>query len=896
MTVRRQIKWAWIGMMLLSAVLLVSCQKKQTPEWASGTSVEVPRAVLRPAGKLVSFGTAGEEEHALDCRYSPDGRYLAVLGRFHVLLWDVSAGRTLKSLRFPDRLVGTYSGLLWARDGRSLFVSVTSSRVRAESDRILRINTADPDSIVLETAFVFREKRKRRPIIPNQLAFAPDGKQLLAVLSGRNELVQIDLERQKITRRLPVGKFPYGLIADGERAYVSNWGGRTPRPGEPTALAGWNSVRGNEEIVAEPRTGGAASGTVSIVGLEDWRVEAEIPVGLHPAEMALLKGKNLLFVANGNSDDVSVVDLKNLRETGRIPVSLSGELAGSSSPAGLALSSDGKKLFVSAGMLNAVAVFDLDEALAGEIPWSRAEMEGLIPTGAYPAGLAVSPGDSVLAVADLEGLLARATTEDPDDPRFQLFHARGNRPTSTAGKYNAHRQFGYFSLIPIPDAPVLRQMTAAVLENQRAQRAAENLQRTLKPPRPGRRPVPVPERVGEPSVFEHVLYIIKENRTYDQVLGDMAEGDGDSSLTVFGEKVTPNHHKLAREFALLDRYFVNGKCSAEGHPWSAAGYVTDYVERHVRGWFRGYYHVILDAMVTPRYGYIWDAALAAGLTFRNYGEAMECIPEDPSLTWSDFYRAFRENAPILRFRNEGTIRAAVEHAAPGFPAYDHHKIPDVLRARAFLQELKKFEETGEMPRFMIMILPADHTAGVRPGFPTPRAAAADNDLALGMIVEAISKSKFWKNTVIFVTEDDSQDGWDHVSAYRTVGFVISAYSRLQKTIHTHYDQLSMLHTMQQILGLKPLNLLVLSAPLMRDCFTDKPDLRPYGHVTNRVPLDELNPRKQALSGKARYWAEVAETQLTLDLDNEANDDILNRMIWYACKGYDTPYPEAFAEE
>jgi hypothetical protein len=237
----------------------------------------------------------------------------------------------------------------------------------------------------------------------------------------------------------------------------------------------------------------------------------------------------------------------------------------------------------------------------------------------------------------------------------------------------------------------------------------------------------------------------------------------------------------------------------------------------------------------------------------------------------------------------------VENMSPTYPGYDHHKIPDVLRARAFIQELHAYEKNGGFPNFMIMILPADHTTGVRPDYPTPRAMVADNDLAFGQIVEALSKSKFWKNTVIFVTEDDSQSGWDHVSAYRTTGFVLSAYSRLRKTVSTHYDQLSMIHTMQQILGLPPLNYLVLAAPLMRDCFTTVPDFAPYRAVPNQIPLNELNPRREALNGPARYWADLAVNRLTLNLDDENNDNILNHMIWYSVKGYSTPYPKEFRE-
>ncbi len=894
--VRRVSMVSWILLVLGLAGCSGLFQKSVVQKEKRGYAI--PYGLLDPAGKLIPYGTVDSEQHALDCQLSPDGSVLAVEGRNNLVLIDAKTGRVLQTLHLAGREPSTYSGLTWSPDGKQIFWSTSGDKKGGSVDRIRVAEKGSDGQFSFREWFQFPRPKGGKRVIPNQITFSQDGKTLLVALSGKNQLGAVDLQSKSL-RTLDVGKFPYGVAVAGNRAYVTNWAGRVPRKDDYTVSSGWNSPFKNERIVGDAKTGASASGTISVVDLASWRVVAEIAVGLHPNAILASRDGSRLFVANANDDNVSVIDTKTNRVVETIPILLEGGLPQGTSPDALALSPDGKTLYVAASAMNAVAVVKLGEKAAptAGTTEARSRVAGFIPTGAFPGGLAVSPNGKTLFVANIEGIFSRATTQDPTDAHFFLFHpnSRGKKP-SAAGNFNAHRELGYVSMISVPNAKKLAAYTARAEASIGYQLAVKNMKNTLQPPRQGVKPVPVPERVGEPSVFKHVLYIIKENRSYDQVLGDMPEGNGDSTLTVFGEKVTPNEHKLAREFLLLDNFYVDGKCSGEGHPWADAGFVTDYVERHVRAWFRGYYHIILDAMVAPKTGYIWNSVLLHGKSFRNYGETLGCEPENnKNVSWSDFYKAYTNNQDTPPFKNLGTIRAMVENASPIFPGYDHHKIPDVLRARAFIRELHQYEKNGGFPNFMIMILPADHTTGVRPDYPTPRAMVADNDLALGQIIEALSKSKFWKNTAVFVTEDDSQNGWDHVSAYRTTGFVFSAYSRLRKTVHTHYDQLSMIHTMQQILGLPPLNYLVLAAPIMRDCFSSTPDLTPYKAVSNRIPLNELNPRREALNGKARYWADLAVNRLTLELDDDNNDDMLNHMIWYSVKGYNTPYPTAFGE-
>ncbi|HDO26647.1 MAG TPA: phosphoesterase, partial [Bacteroidetes bacterium] len=453
---------------------------------------------------------------------------------------------------------------------------------------------------------------------------------------------------------------------------------------------------------------------------------------------------------------------------------------------------------------------------------------------------------------------------------------------------NTHRMLASLSIIPVPDSGQLKSYTERVKNNNRQERLA--LLKLL--PRKGVKAVPLPERIGEPSLFQHVIYIIKENRTYDQVLGDVSKGNGDTTLCTFGQQVTPNTHKLVNQYVLLDNYKASGKCSAEGHLWTDASIVTDYIEKNVRAWFRSYTHVLYDAMAYPKTGFLWDNALDHGKSVRIYGEA--AVPHwNDGKTWLDIYRDFIKGKPF-RFNNTTTIDRVRGILSPSFPGYDSHNVPDVLRAKAFIEELKAFEkmEGDAFPALTIMALPDDHTAGTSSKHPTPRAMVADNDYALGQIVEAVSKSKFWKNTVIFVTEDDSQQGWDHVSAYRTVCMVISPYTKKAAVISTDYNQTSMIRTMEQILGLPPMNIEDATAKPMFDLFTNQADFTPYVALKNQIPLDEMNPSPSALKGKEKDYARASEMMAQQGID-AGDDDLFNRIIWSSVKK-GKPYPEKFA--
>lgn len=633
------------------------------------------------------------------------------------------------------------------------------------------------------------------------------------------------------------------------------------------------------KVYINPVTGATSEGTVTVLDAENGNVLKHIPVGLHPNDIISSPNHRFVYVANGNSDNISVIDSKTLTVVETIPVKLQelGDGDVGDSPNALAISAEGSTLYVSNGLDNAIAVINLGEK-SSPSGKGKSTISGFIPTEAYPGGLEIV--DDKIVVANMEGEGARVNSREIDNPARDKGEAEG-------GAYNSHKEKATVSIIPLPDEAMLAKYTQRVKVLNLSFRTALS---RLKP-RKNIAPRPMPERIGELSVFKHVLYIIKENRTYDQVLGDMPEGNGMKSLCIFGEKVTPNEHKLARDFLLLDNYHVSGKSSAEGHQWADAGMITDYVEKNVAGWFRSYPHVQDDALVYDVNGFIWTNAQEHGKSVRIYGEA--CSPVYQKSNWLSLYRDYQKGEPFI-FHNTSTVSSVRPILAPGFPAGVDVTITDQYRADAFIKELNDYEHKpgDQLPQLMVMALGNDHTVGTKPGYPTPNAMMADNDLALGKIVEALSKSRFWASTVIFVTEDDSQAGWDHISAYRTTGFVISPYSRLKKTVHTNYNQTCMLRSMEQILGIPPMNIIDGTALPMFDCFTDSPSFINYKYAPNTVPLDEMNENQASLKGKALYYAKIS-SKPEYDVIDHGDDDLMNRVLWYYGKG-NVPYPWRFA--
>ena len=527
-----------------------------------------------------------------------------------------------------------------------------------------------------------------------------------------------------------------------------------------------------------------------------------------------------------------------------------------SAPDALMLSADGKTLYVCNGGNNAVAVI----ALVG-----KPAVRGFVPTGWYP-GAVVGEGKH-LFVANIKGEGSR--TKNPKKEGW-----------------NSHEHRGTISKIELPDAAKLKEYTAQVLADSRVPQilAAYDKQRS------GLKPVPVPGRAGEPSVFEHVVYVIKENRTYDQVLGDLKEGNGDPKLCVYGEALTPNLHALAKQFVLLDNYYCNGVLSADGHSWAIEGNATDHLERQFGGFTRSYTFGD-DPLAYSSSGFLWDKVLLRGLSFRNYGEYNDTKINPAKASFKEIFDDHVSGRGKIKFIDSIGIEPLRLYSAPGCPGWNM-KVPDQVRIDYFLKEFRAAEQKGDWQNLVILHLPQDHTSGTQANMPTPRAHVADNDLAVGRLVEAISRSKFWPKTCIFIIEDDPQDGWDHVDGHRSVCLVVSPYTKRGDVISQFYNQTSVLHTMERILGVSPMNQMDALAPVMTACFTDKADWTPYKARAAAVKLDELNPPKGKLKGKALYWAEKSQA-LDFTRPDEADEDTLNRILWFAAKG-EEEYPALYA--
>ncbi|MFM9031532.1 MAG: alkaline phosphatase family protein, partial [Opitutaceae bacterium] len=392
---------------------------------------------------------------------------------------------------------------------------------------------------------------------------------------------------------------------------------------------------------------------------------------------------------------------------------------------------------------------------------------------------------------------------------------------------------------------------------------------------------------------------IKENRTYDQVFGALGRGNGDPSLCVFGERITPNQHKLVREFVLLDNTYCAGILSADGHQWSTTAFATDYMEKSFAGFPRSYPDGMAedgaDALAYSPAGFIWDSARRRGVSVRNYGEFMI-----PAVTWRDgrkgtpdflaCYRTWRDRTGEAVFASKPALESIRPFSPTAYVGWEM-SVPDQARADFFLGELKEFEARGEFPGLTLICLPNDHTSGTKPGTPTPAACVADNDLAFGRIVEALSRSRFWPEMAILAIEDDPQAGWDHVSGYRTTAYCISPWTRRGAIVSTQYNTTSLLRTIGQILGLPPMNQFDASAAPMSDCFTDTPDFTPFTAVPANIPLDQMNPPAKAIADPVLRADAIASAGMNFREVDRAPEDALNRILWRAMKGPRVPYPE-----
>ena len=768
-----------------------------TPTGAQTEVSPYPFALaLTPDGKRVVAACTGADDQSL-----------------HLL--DAATGKSLAK----EPVKKSWLGLAISPDGKRVYLAGAGGKnvlvFRLENDRF-----APEEPISLRRP----DEPAKLDATPSGLAISADGKSLWAARILLNDVVRIDLASRTVAAAVPVGVHPYRpvLSPDGTLLAVANWG--------------------------------AAS--VSLVDAASGAVVATVKTADHPSDLLFSRDGRTLFVAQSNRNLVAAVDLAARSVARQISVALGPDGPGTpsadalpdgSTPNALALSPDGRTLYVANADDDAVAVVDV----GGDLHAARTK--GFIPSGWYPAALALSSDGKTLWVANAKGGWSWSNATGGPDPTKKA-DSKAWKKTRTIP--------GSVSRIDVPSAKALGALTTRAYANRR-------------PGARGALPVKasaaVPAAPGGASPIKHVVYVIRENRTYDQVLGDLPQGNGDPSLAIFGRDVTPNAHALGEEFVLLDNLYCDAEVSADGHNWSLGAYATDFVEKIWPPLYgsKGFSYVFEgdDATAFPTNGYIWDAAARAGLTLRNYGEFVGVGGE------------FEPTKPALSKGMEGALEGNTCAFYPGFDM----DVLDNARVDVFLKEFRGFVKTKELPRLLLMRLGNDHTAGTKKGERTPRAMVAENDVALGRLVEAISHSPFWKDTAIFVIEDDAQNGSDHVDAHRTVGFVISPWTRRKGFVDsTMYSTVSMLRTMELILGLPPLSQHDASATPMTNAFADAADGTPFTHLETKIPFYEMNPVGAPMQAQANAWDFTRE--------DAAPDLALNEAIWKSVRGADAEMP------
>lgn len=769
----------------------------------------------------------------VDLCFDAEKRLLAVLNWRGVEIYDPATGALLGEAKSRST---SYSGVAFRPGTREVWASEATRN--------------GPDSILIATlderGGVMKEERialKPHPV-PVGIAFSPDGARAYVAFSRNNTLAAIDAAKREIAKEVETGTAPFGVVLSetAGRIFVSNRGGRKWRPGDTEAPTSGG------RIIADPVTGSSVSGTVTVVDLKTMEAR-EVQTGLAPSGLRVSPDGQTVAVANAHSDSVTLIDARTLKTKAvQLPAWPKGTWG--SLPSHTAWSKDGKDLYVLLGGMNAVAVV------------RQGKLAGALPAGWFPSGIDID-GQGSLRVVSIKGT--------------------GNTAKGD-GTFNSRAYEGLLQTLPAPDQSALeaglREVKAANAPRFTRAGGVENLR-----------------ALG----IEHTFLIIKENRTYDQVFGAIGKGNGEPKLTMYGREVTPNHHALAERYVLLDNFYTTSSISFDGHQWLMMAFVSDYTQRAFAASPRGYAWDMSDALTVSPRGFFWQGA-PPQVSVRIYGEF--CLPgrwnpekdaaadiDARSLySWSEYWRLYKE----------GTWPSHVGCSAAGLPALkplmstrypqNDTALPDQIRAEEFVREFKEIEKTGQPANINVITLTADHTNGTRPGSPTPRAMVADNDLALGRMVEAISKSKFWPKSLILVVEDDAQDGLDHVDGHRTVALMIGPHVRRGEVDSNNYNQLSMIRTIQRIFRIPARTAWLQNARAMTSVFTPEADLKPYECLPARIKLDEMNPPLKALNGR-RLWAARESARMNWAEVDDIPSDTLNRILWWDAKGYDTPYPE-----
>jgi DNA-binding beta-propeller fold protein YncE len=811
----RGVRFAWV---IVGAALLCSqtSVRERVGRQPDGSFLLPTGWRILPGGTQIPLDTL-----PMSSALSPDRKFLLVLNGGYkppsISVLSLSPPREIARVPVADG----WLGLAFSPNGRMVYVG------GASKSRVFEFTFSPEGELKPSREFEVTPAAQRTPRdFIGDVAVSPDGRLIYAADLYHDMIVVINPQSGRVIERYQTGRLPYRILfhPDGKSFFVSSW----------------------------------ADGTVYLHDANNGRETGRIRLGPHTTDMALSDRKlpdednpprYRLFVAAANTNNVFVVGVsegKNMKVVETINVALTPRHPLGMTPSAVALSPDQTRLFVACSDANVLAVADISEA--------RSRPLGFIPTGWYPTAARVL-ADGRVMVLNGRGLASYANPEYPGP--------RGAKSDAQQPQYVANRQTGTMSLIdPLTDEALEKYTKTA--QSLSPYRDSDLDVRNLAGDSV------VYSKPGKPSPIEHVIYIVKENRSYDQVFGKIGKGNGEPSLTLFDEAAAPNHYKLAREFVLFDSFYVNADVSADGHNWATAGIAPDYTQKLWPNSYArrrdAYDYEGGEPANTPPAGYLWNNALAAGLSVRNYGYFVDNREKsgadgveisgvrDPAL------------APVTNTRYRG---------------FDLD-YPDVERARVFLEDLKQFETSGNMPRLLVMRLGNDHTNGTTPGKLAPLSMFADNDAALGMIVEGVSRSRFWAKTAIFVIEDDAQNGPDHVDSHRSVLLALSPYTRRGIVDSAMYNQSSVLRTMELILGMRPLTHFDAGARPLVAAFSSSPDPAPYAAEKPRVPLTERNLARTATAARS--------ARLNFHDADLIDDDELNDILWVAIKHTEPPPP------
>lgn len=763
----------------------------------TGVNATLPSGwTTTPAGRQLASG-----DMILSGQVSPDGKLFAFTNtgytRHQLHLVDLATEKEIAT--FP--VEQAWSGLAWAPDGKRIFVSSGAGYTGAA---VLVFDRWDKEGWHEVRGGYNLHLAERERTAVSSLVISPNGKVLYAVNNSDDHVYAIDVHSGRGLGRVKLGDHPFSavLAKDGKTMYVTN-------------------LASAEVSVVEVSETGSLTET------------AKIATEAHPNDLVLSKDERTLYVSCGNTNHVVVLDLAGKRMLERINIALGAKAPAGSTPNSLAIAPDGEYLYAANADNNTVAVIEIEER-------GKSKVEGFIPTGWYPTLVRVTPDGKRVLIGSGKGV-----GTGPNKVKRPIDEVSA----TVSFQHHGNNMNGLMSFVDTPKGKQLSAYTKQAYENSPYRdvllESAEAAGTTV-----------IPRKVGEKSPVEHVLYIMKENRTYDQVMGDLPQGNGDPSLVLFGRDVTPNQHALAEQFVLFDNLYCSGEVSQDGQPWTLSAYATEFTQR---AWTLSYSRhgrvnntAAAAEQSTP---FIWELAMQKGLTARTYGMGNRRGTRDIRAEYWD-YRAPNTNP--------------------------NQRIRDVQRAEKWVVEFEEMERNGKVPNLMVMALGENHTSGTAPGAFTPKASVASNDVAVGKIVEAVTKSKLWSKFAIFIIEDDAQNGPDHVDSHRTVGLVISPYVKRKHVDSTMYSTVSMLRTMELLLGLPPMTQHDAAATPMVNAFMAKPDLSGFQALPARIDLMSMNPPHA-------YGAQQS-ARMDFSVDDRVDEDTLNRILWHSIKGERVPMP------